>query len=210
MLIVFSFITFSFGAINVLFIVILQGEMNVGSTWYGILQALMGASGIITALVFMKIGRIKRKILVLNITFALVAASMYVFAIVRNLYVMAIIMFGYGIMSVCINVPSSTLIQESVPYELQGRVFGTQQLLQGIAQLLGMGLVAIIAEPEIIKPMHILLASSIILTITIIIGFFYSKKRGLMGSDYATDFSNGIVETAKASGTAAPVLSAED
>ncbi|MCG3220904.1 MAG: MFS transporter [Candidatus Heimdallarchaeota archaeon] len=182
MLLVFSFITFSFGAINVLFIVILQGEMGLGQTWYGILQALMGASGIITALILMKIGRINRKILVLNITFASVTVSMYIFAVVRNLYVMAIIMFSYGIMSVCINVPSSTLIQESVPYELQGRVFGTQQLLQGVAQLLGMGIVALIAE--YVLPMWVLLASSGILTITIIIGFIYSGNKGLMGSDY--------------------------
>ena len=182
MLVIFSFLTFSFGAISVLFIVILQGEMGVGAEWYGILQALMGASGIITALVLMKIGKIKRKILVLNVTFIAVTISMYIFAVVRNLPVMAIIMFSYGIMSVCINVPSSTLIQESVPYELQGRVFGTQQLLQGVAQLLGMGIVALIAE--YVLPMYVLLASSGVLTITITIGFFYSRKRGLMGSDY--------------------------
>ncbi|MHA1690658.1 MAG: MFS transporter [Candidatus Heimdallarchaeaceae archaeon] len=182
MLVVFSFVTFSFGAISVLFIVILQGEMGLGPTWYGILQALMGTSGIVTAIILMKIGRIKRKILVLNITFSAVTISMYIFAVVRNLYVMAIIMFSYGVMSVCINVPSTTLIQESVPYELQGRVFGTQQLLQNFAQLIGMGIVALIAE--YVLPMYVLLGSSGILTITIIIGLIYSGKKGLMGSDY--------------------------
>jgi len=190
MFIVFSFITFSFGAINVLFIVILQGEMGVGPEWYGILQALMGTSGIITALVLIKIGKIKRKILVLNITFAAVTVSMYIFAVVRNLPVMAIIMFSYGIMSVCINVPSSTLIQESVPYELQGRVFGTQQLLQGVSQLLGMGIVSLIAE--YVLPKYVLLASSGILTITIIIGFIYSRNKGLMGSDYPEEIISKV------------------
>ncbi len=193
MLVVFSFITFGFGAVNVLFIVILQGEMNVGQEWYGILQALMGASGIITALIFMRIGKIKRKILVLNITFASIAVSMYIFSIVRNLYVMAIIMFGYGIMSVCINVPASTLIQESVPYELQGRVFGTQQLLQGVAQLVGMGIVSLIAE--YVLPMWVLLASSVVLTITILIGWFYSKGKGLTGSDYPEESSFEMLKT---------------
>jgi NRE family putative nickel resistance protein-like MFS transporter len=193
MLLVFSFTTFSFGAINVLFIVILQGEMNLGATWYGVLQALMGASGIITAIVLMKIGRINRKILVLNITFSAITAAMYIFAVVRNLYVMMVIMFGYGIMAVCLNVPSSTLIQESVPYERQGRVFGTQQLLQGVAQLLGMGIVSLIAE--YVLPMYVLLASSGILTITIILGVIYSGRRGLMGSDYPEDISlNGILD----------------
>jgi len=188
MLVVFSFITFSFGAISVLFIVILQGEMGVGQTWYGILQALMGTSGIITAVILMRIGRIKRKILLLNITFSAVTVSMYIFAVVRDLYVMAIIMFSYGVMSVCINVPSTTLIQESVPYELQGRVFGTQQLLQNFAQLIGMGIVALIAE--YVLPMYVLLGSSGILTITIIIGLIYSGKKGLMESDYPEDISS--------------------
>lgn len=189
MLIIFSFLTFSFGAISVLFIVILRGEMGVDQMWYGILQAFMGASGIITALVLMKIGRIKRKILVLNVTFVAVTVSMFIFAVVRNLPVMAIIMFSYGIMSVCINVPSSTLIQESVPYELQGRVFGTQQLLQGFAQLIGMGIVALIAE--YVLPMYVLLASSVILTIAITLGFWYSGRRGLMGSDYPEEILTG-------------------
>ncbi len=189
MLIIFSFLTFSFGAISVLFIVILRGEMGVDQMWYGILQAFMGTSGIITALVLMKIGRIKRKILVLNVTFVAVTVSMFIFAVVRNLPVMAIIMFSYGIMSVCINVPSSTLIQESVPYELQGRVFGTQQLLQGFAQLIGMGIVALIAE--YVLPMYVLLASSVILTIAITLGFWYSGRRGLMGSDYPEEILTG-------------------
>ncbi len=196
MFVVFSFITFSFGAISVLFIVILQGEMGLGPTWYGILQALMGASGIITAVILMRIGRIKRKILLLNITFSAVTVSMYIFAVVRDLYVMAIIMFSYGVMSVCINVPSTTLIQESVPYELQGRVFGTQQLLQNFAQLIGMGIVALIAE--YVLPMYVLLGSSGILTITIIIGLIYSGKKGLMGSDYPEEIpSDKFLEEAR-------------
>ena len=72
-----------------------------------------------------------------------------------------------------------------MPYELQGRVFGTLQLLQNFAQLLGMGLVALIAE--YVLPMYVLLASSGILTITIIIGLIYSGMRGLMGSDYPVE-----------------------
>ncbi len=189
-LVIFSFLTFSFGAINVLFIVILQGEMNLGPTWYGILQAMMGASGIITAIIMMRIGKIDRKILVLNVTFSAVVVSMFIFAVVRDPYVMAVVMFSYGIMAVCINVPTSTLIQESVPYELQGRVFGTQQLLQGVAQLIGMGIVSLIAE--FVLPMYVLLASSGILTIAIIVGWLYSRKRGLMGSDYTEDVPSDI------------------
>jgi len=205
MLIIFSLLTFSFGAINVLFIVILRGEMGLSQLWYGILQALMGTSGIITAIILMKIGKIKRKILVLNITFISVTVSMYVFAIVRNIYVIAIVLFSYGVMSVCINVPSSTLIQESVSYELQGRVFGTLQLLQNLAQLIGMGIVSLIAE--YVLPMWVLLGSAIILTIAISISIQYSRRKGLMGSDYPEPMFDKVEETL-AAGT--PSLSIED
>ncbi|NPD88720.1 MAG: MFS transporter [Asgard group archaeon] len=193
MLLIFSFITFSLGAVTVLFIVIIQGEMNLGATWYGILQAIMGVSGIITAIVLIRIGKIKRKILIINIAFGAMTVVMYIFAVVRNLYVMIVIMFSYGIMIVCINVPASTLIQESVPYEKQGRVFGTQQLLQGVAQLLGMGIVALIAE--YVLTMYVLLAGSVILTIVLIFGVLYSGRRGLMGSDYSEEISpKGILD----------------
>lgn len=182
MLLIFSMITFTFGAINVLFIVILQGEMGLNQTMYGIMQALMGASGIITAIILMTLGKIKRKILLLNAAFLLATVAMYLFATVRNKWAMMGIMFCFGIIIVLINIPSSTLIQETIPYEKQGRVFGTQQLVQGIAQLVGMGIVAIIAN--YILPMYVLLGASGICTAVIIGGLVYSNKRDLMSSDY--------------------------
>ncbi|MFW9924759.1 MAG: MFS transporter, partial [Candidatus Thorarchaeota archaeon] len=188
MFVIFSFITFTFGAINVLFIVILQGEMGLGQTWYGIMQALMGTSGIIMAIILMTRKRINRKILVLNIAFSTATIGMYLFATIRNTYAMAIIMFAFGLVIVLINVPASTLIQESIPYEKQGRVFGTQQLLQGIAQLLGMGIVSLIAD--FVLPMYVLLASAGLLTIFTIIGIIYSGRKGLMESDYLEEESS--------------------
>ncbi len=182
MLLIFSAITFTFGAINVLFIVILQGEMSLGATWYGIFQGLMGASGIITAIVLMAIGKIKRKVMVLNIAFVFATIALYFFAVIRNKWVMAVILFSFGIISVSINVPSSTLIQEKIAYEKQGRVFGAMQLAQGIAQLLGMGIVSLIAE--YVLPMYVLLASSTLCAIIIFAGMIYSGTKGLMGNDY--------------------------
>ena len=182
MILIFSMITFTFGAINVLFIVILQGEMGLDQTMYGIMQALMGASGIITAIILMSLGKIKRKILLLNAAFLLATVAMYLFATVRNKWAMMGIMFSFGIIIVLINIPSSTLIQESIPYEKQGRVFGTQQLVQGIAQLAGMGIVAIIAN--FVLPMYVLLAASGICTVVIFGGLIYSNKKDLMSSDY--------------------------
>ena len=182
MLLIFSMITFTFGAINVLFIVILQGEMGLDQSMYGIMQALMGASGIVTAIILMSLGKIKRKILLLNVAFILATIAMYFFATLRNLWAMMGIMFSFGVIIVLINIPSSTLIQETIPYSKQGRVFGTQQLVQGIAQLAGMGIVSIIAN--YVLPMYVLLAASGICTIVITAGLFYSSKRKLMSSDY--------------------------
>jgi len=188
MLVIFSALTFAMGAINVLFIVILQGEMHLGQLAYGLIQALMGATGIITALILMSIGKLNRKIMIINIAFLIVAGSMYAFAISRNIYVIASVLGIYGILSVLINVPASTIIQETVPYEKQGRVFGTQQLAQGIAQLIGMAIVSSIAE--FVLPMYVLLGSSIILTFIMFIGFLFSFRKGLMSSDYSLEKSD--------------------
>lgn len=185
MLLIFSMITFSFGAVNVLFIVILQGEMGLGQTWYGLMQAAMGASGIIMALILMVVGKIRKKILMLNIVNVFATISMYLFSVVRNRWAMLVIMFAFGVLMVGINVPSSTLIQETIPYEKQGRVFGTQQLVQGIAQMIGMGVVSMIAE--YVQPMYVLLASSGLFTVISIFGFIYSAKRNLMSSDYVEE-----------------------
>ena len=182
MFVIFSAITFTFGAINVLFIVVLQGQMALGQTWYGIIQALMGASGIITAIILLSIGKIDRKLLVLNIAFTGAVVAMYLFATVRVLWLLAIVLTSFGIISVTINVPASTLIQETIPYEKQGRVFGTQQLIQGIAQLIGMGIVAMIAD--FVGVNTVLLASAIICTVVVVIGFIFSGAKGLLGSDY--------------------------
>jgi MFS family permease len=189
MLIIFTGLTFAFSAINVLFVVILRGEMELSATWYGALQGVMGATGIIAAIIMMSMGRLKRKILLINLGFLGATIGMYIFAISRNEWVIGTVFAVYGVLSVMINIPASTLIQERVPYEKQGRVFGFQQLAQGVAQLIGMGIVSLIAE--YVLPMYVLLASSGLLSIVIIYGFIYSIRKGLMIDDYADTEANG-------------------
>ena len=181
LLIIFASAIFSFSAFNVLFIVILQGEMGLNETWYGILQSIMGVSGIATSLFFMSLGMIKRKIRILN--FALIGATIFLglFSFIRNTWGIAVLLFAFGVVIATINVTAPTLIQEQVPYEKQGRVFGTQQLFQGIARLIGMGIVSIIAEYVI--PMYVLLAGAVLLACIMIWALFYSRKKGLTKVD---------------------------
>ncbi|HUU77264.1 MAG TPA: MFS transporter [candidate division Zixibacteria bacterium] len=182
MLIIFASAIFSYSSFSVLFIVVLNEEMGLNETWYGIMQAIMGISGIITALILMSIGKIKRKILMLNFALAGLSIVLMFFAFIRNIWVMGVILFLFGIGLVMINIPAPTLIQEQIPYEKQGRVFGTQQLIQGAARLLGMGIVSLIAE--IVLPMYIFIVAASILGIIIIWGFIYSSKKGISGTDY--------------------------
>ncbi len=181
LLIIFASAIFSFSAFNVLFIVILQGEMGLNETWYGILQSIMGVSGIATSLFFMSLGMIKRKIRILN--FALIGATIFLglFSFIRNAWGIAVLLFAFGVVIATINVTAPTLIQEQVSYEKQGRVFGTQQLFQGIARLIGMGIVSIIAEYVI--PMYVLLAGAVLLACIMIWALFYSRKKGLTKVD---------------------------
>jgi len=183
MLILFASAIFAFSTFNVLFIIKLENEMGLGETWYGILQAIMGISGVITSLILMYIGKMKRKIMVLN--FLACNAILYAFALTNNAYGIAVILFMFGICIVFINIPATTLIQEQIPFEKQGRVFGTQQLFQGIARLIGMGIVALIAERVATK--WIILVASGFLSIMMIFGFIFSWKKNLMTEDTAID-----------------------
>ena len=137
-------------------------------------------------------GKIKRKVLLLNVAFFLGTIAMFLFGIIRNKWAMMGIMFSFGVIMVLINIPASTLIQESIPYEKQGRVFGTQQLVQGIAQLAGMGIVALIAN--YVLPMYVILVSSGICAVVIVFGLFYSNRQGLMSSDYPLEDINELSE----------------
>ncbi|HUT79602.1 MAG TPA: MFS transporter [Candidatus Bathyarchaeia archaeon] len=182
MLIIFASTIFSFSAFNVLFIVILQGEMGLGEKWYGIMQSLMGISGIITSITFMTIGRLKRKVAIINYAMLGATAFLFLFAFIRNVILLGVLLLLFGVALATINVNSPTLIQEQIPYEKQGRVFGTQQLFQGLARIVGMGIVSIIAE--YVLPMYILFAAGGILAIIITWGLIYSSKKGLSGDDY--------------------------
>lgn len=185
MLIVFAFTIFSFSTFNVLFIVILQGEMGLTESWYGILQAVMGVSGIIMSLTLMGIGKIKRKIAMLNIALIGATLFLYFFAFARTALSIGILLFIFGVVLSTINVSAPTLIQEQIPYEKQGRVFGTQQLFQGIARLVGMGIVSLVAE--VVLPKYIILVAAGILTIVMIWGMIYSNRGEVAKPDYIDD-----------------------
>jgi len=186
MLVLFASAIFCFSTFNVLFIIKLENEMGLGETWYGILQAIMGISGVITSLILIYIGKMKRKIMVLNFAILACNAILYAFALTNNAYGIAVILFMFGIAIVFINIPATTLIQEQIPFfEKQGRVFGTQQLFQGTARLIGMGIVALIAERVATK--WIILVASGFLSIMMFFGFIISWKKNLLVEDVAID-----------------------
>jgi MFS family permease len=201
MLVVFSAAIFSFSAFNVLFVIKIQNEhlMNLSEKWYGVLQSLMGISGIITSLILMRVGKIKRKVVMLNIALIGATAFLYFFAFINNRYGIGFLLFTFGIVLSMINVSAPTLIQEQIPYEKQGRVFGTQQLFQGIARILGMGIVSLIAgifhDEEIVNIKYILLVSAILLTLFMIWGVIYSTVSGISDDDYKGLKSESTEET---------------
>ncbi len=201
MLIVFASAIFSFSAFNVLFIIILQGEMGLNETWYGILQSVMGISGIITSLILMSIGVIKKKIAMLN--YSLVGATLFLvfFAFVRNVWGIGALLLVFGVVIAIINVSAPTLIQEQISYEKQGRVFGTQQMIQGVARLVGMGIVSVIAEIDVVLPMYILFVAAGLLAIIMIWGLIYSNRSGVSGEDYE-EVSQELITTATSSSIA--------
>ncbi len=167
-----------------LYNVILQGEMALSATWLGAISAAMAVIAVISSLVVMKIGKIKRKLILVIIFFIMQTIGMFIFAFNRNPWIMITInVIPLGIVSGIANIPSNTLRQEKIPHNKMGRVMSSVLLFISIANLLGNGIVT--AVSNYVNPMYIVLSGAILMTIlTIGSTIVFLSKRSLRCSDY--------------------------
>jgi len=165
--------------------VILQGEMALSATWLGAISAAMAAIAVIASLIVMKIGKMKRKLILVFIFFSMQSIGLFLFAFNRNPWIMILInVLPFGIVNGLSNIPSNTLRQEKISHDKLGRVMSSVLLFISIANLLGNGIVT--AVSNYVKPMYIVLSGAILLTLLTIGSFIvFLSKRSLRCSDYS-------------------------
>jgi MFS family permease len=182
--IVYMCFNFCTASINGVFSVVLQGEMALNATWYGATVALMSGFGVITSLVIMKLGKIDRKLIVINLVLFAETLGLFLFAFNRNPWIMLfVITIPFGFVNGGANIPSFTLRQEKIPHKKLGRATSFSFMFCSLFNLIGTTIVMSIAN--IVKPMYIVLVGACLcLTLSIASLIFFLTKNNLRCSDY--------------------------
>lgn len=190
-LLVYMGFNFVVASVNGTFIVVLQGEMTMNATWYGAVVAVMSGFGIITSLVIMKMGKINRKLILVNLVIFLEVIGLFLFTFIRNPWLMLfVITVPFGIVNGGANIPSFTLRQEKIPHEKLGRATSFVFLFTSLANLLGMIIVTSVANS--VNPMYILLVGSCLCLLLSTISFIFMMTKSELRS---TDYPEEQVET---------------
>ena len=193
LLLIITFVSFAYAGIDVLWPVILQEDMALTSTWYGGMEAVLSATGIIVSLIILKLGKINRKVIIFTIAVGLEGIGVFLMAFVRDPWVMMfLIMTIFGLSYSAIDTAQTTLIQERVEYKKQGRVFSAVEFLRSIALLIGLTIATVLTN--YFKSGTILYFTGGMQILVVIIGLiivFTSKK--LKSTDYKKTVNGSII-----------------
>jgi len=182
-LILIAFVSFTFSGIDILWPVILQEDMALTSTWYGGMEAILSAVGIIVSLIILKLGKIDRKIIIITLGLGLEGIAVVLMGYIRNPWIiMFVVMVMFGIVSGTNGTAFQTLIQERVEYKKQGRVFSATEFLSSISLALGLTLVTVLVK--YIKSSTLLYFSGGLQILVIIVGLIILFVKKLHSTDY--------------------------
>jgi MFS family permease len=129
---------FAISCFGPLMAVYVRDILHASETVFGVVSSLIGIGMIGCTLTIMKFAGARAKTQMVIEGLLTIGVSVVVMACFANLPVTALAMLGVGIGSGLIMVPSQTLIQQSTPVELAGRVASTVWSLLSFAQVIGL------------------------------------------------------------------------
>ena len=183
LLFLFSILMFAGGASMILIIPHL--ELNFGlveqgqrELVFGIMSSLSALVGIIIAILLSRKKRLEKPISLITVTLLLAGILLIGFGFAENLIMLALTWIGFGAIEVFIAIPLQTLAQETVPDELRGKIFSFLNLSMTVFQILGMGIISVIASSSI-GIRGSLKVNGIILIVFFVIGVFWLRKNKL-------------------------------
>ncbi|MFX0204527.1 MAG: MFS transporter [Candidatus Hodarchaeota archaeon] len=183
LLIIFSVLMFAGGASMILIIPYLQTKFGLREQGprelvFGIMTASSAAVGMTFAFLLSRKKRIDRPITLITITLLLAGVMLIGFGMAPNLLILGFFWVGFGTIEVCVAIPLQTIAQETVPDELRGKIFSFINLSITVSQILGMGIVSIIAS----TPLGIsgsLVMNGVALILFFALGYFWLIKKRL-------------------------------
>jgi DHA3 family macrolide efflux protein-like MFS transporter len=136
---IFSGIMFLIGGINVLLLIFVRDILGMEIVHIGVLSGFQGAGMALGALAVGFIGgKVAKRSLMLLGTF-LVGSFLALFGVNLHLVVSYGLMFLIGVSVSTLNIPAATLLQEVVPDDIRGRVFGVQGTLVQTFTIISIG-----------------------------------------------------------------------
>lgn len=183
LLVIFSILMFAGGGSLILIIPYLEEVFGFTETGprefvYGVMTAMSASVGMTAALLLSRKKRLNRPILVITISLMIAGFMLIGFSLSPNIYVLGFFWIGFGTIEVLVGIPLQTLAQETVPDQLRGKTFSFINLSITISQILGMGLVGILAE----SPLGIrgsLFANGVFLLIAFVFGVNWITRKRL-------------------------------
>ncbi len=180
-LVLFSMLMFAGGASMILIIPYLElshglTEQGIREIIFGIMSSGSAAVGVTIAILLSRKKRISKPITLITWTSFLAGIILVIFGAAPNLWIVGIAWIGFGAIEVFIGIPLQTIAQETVPDRLRGKIFSFINLSITAAQIIGMGIVSVIASTPIgIRGSLIL--NGILLVIFFAFGLIFLKKK---------------------------------
>ena len=181
-LLLFSFLMFAGG--GALFLLIPFLELEFGLTVrgqreliYGIMIAMSAGVGMIFALFLSKKKNLAKPITMMTYSLIIAGFIFIGFGLAPNIPILALAFIGFGTIQVVVGIPLQTITQETVPDNLRGKVFSFINLAISTSQIIGMGIVSILAYFLALRGTFIF--NGLLMIIFSFIGFYWLKKKSL-------------------------------
>ena len=170
---IFSGIMFLIGGINVLLLVFIRDILHMEIIHLGTLSGFQGGGMALGALAVGFIGgRFPRRSLMLVGTF-LVGVFLALFGVNVYMLISYGLMFLIGMSISVLNIPASTLLQEVVPDEIRGRIFGVQGTLIQTFTIISIGWESAVAD--IVGPQTVIIMVGVLCACIGILGKFFPE-----------------------------------
>jgi MFS family permease len=161
---------FALSCFGPLIAVYVRDELNAGTVWFGVINAMIGVGMISGTLVLTRFARQMSKSHLVIFGLLVMAVFVAVMAAFKNKPMAALGTFGIGVGIICIIVAAQTLMQQRTPIELVGRVSSSFMSMLFTAQLLGLVLSGSLTQ--VLGVRAIFLASAGLLILIACFGYF--------------------------------------
>jgi DHA3 family macrolide efflux protein-like MFS transporter len=135
----YSGIMLLFGGINVLFFVFVRDILHLDIVHLGLIDGFQGGGMILGAVAVGAIGATYQKRSLMLVGTFFVGVFLALFGANPYIIVSYVLILFFGISVMFLNIPASTLLQEVVPDEIRGRIFGVQGTLVQTFSILSIG-----------------------------------------------------------------------